>query len=412
MKKGIFFLFLLGIRLCVSAQARTLDFYVQQAQASSPLLKDYQHQAESISVDSQLIRASYRPQVNGISNNVYAPVIHGFGYDNAISNGGQLAAQVQVTKTFVGNNNLAAKFQTLSLDKNTIANNAGVARRDLKKTVTAQYIVAYGDMVTMDFNKETLSLLQKEEGLLRSLTENNVYKQSDYLTFYVTLQQQQLTYRQSEIQFRNDLAQLNYLCGIVDTSLAVLPDPDLQPGLIPEASSSIFYRQFFTDSLKNINQRAVIRYSYKPRLSVFGDAGYLSSLAYEAQKNFGTSVGLTVTVPIYDGKQKQMKLQKIEILERTRSDYRDFFLRQYGQQIAQLAQQLRATEALITEINGQIKYSSTLMDINAKLLEGGNIRIPDLVLAINTYLNARNLLNQNYISRLQILNQMEYWQTL
>jgi len=48
------------------------------------------------------------------------------------------------------------------------------------------------------------------------------------------------------------------------------------------------------------------------------------------------------------------------------------------------------------------------MDINARLLEGGNIRIPDLVLAINTYLNARNLLNQNYISRLQILNKIEY----
>src|SRR3569833_1040315 len=144
MKKGMFFLFFLGIRLCVSAQARTLDFYVQQAQASSPLLKDYQHQAESKSVDSQLIRASNRPQVNGISNNVYAPVILGFEYDNAISNGGQLSAQVQVTKTFVGNNILAVQFQTLSLDKNTIANNAGVAHRDLKKTVTAQYIVAYG----------------------------------------------------------------------------------------------------------------------------------------------------------------------------------------------------------------------------------------------------------------------------
>jgi len=284
MKKGILFLFLLGIRICVSAQDRTLDFYVQQAQAGSPLLKDYQHQAESISVDSQLIRASYRPQVNGISNNVYAPVIHGFGYDNAISNGGQLSAQVQVSKTFAGNNNLAAQFQTLSLDKNTIVNNAGIARRDLKKTVTAQYIVAYGDMVTMNFNKETLTLLQKEEGLLKSLTESNVYKQSDYLTFYVTLQQQQLIFRQSEIQFRNDLAQLNYLCGIIDTSLAVLPDPALQPGVIPEASGSILYRQFFTDSLKNINQREVIRH---PGADTFGLQGFLSAAVWTADSPTG-----------------------------------------------------------------------------------------------------------------------------
>ena len=68
--------------------------------------------------------------------------------------------------------------------------------------------------------------------------------------------------------------------------------------------------------------------------------------------------------------------------------------------------------SLIEDIRGQIKYSSALIDVNIKLLETGNIRITDLVLAINTYLNARNLLNQNYIGRLQIINQINYWEAL
>jgi len=396
----------------VRAQDRDLDYYLSEARGNSPLLKDYQNQQLSNSVDSQLVRAAYLPQVNGISNNSYAPVIGGWGYDNAITNGGQLSAQVQATKTFVGKNNLATQLQSLSLNGKTIGNAAMIASKDLKKTVTAQYVTAYGDMVVVRFNKEILALLQKEEIILKGLTQANIYRQSDYLTFYVTLQQQQLLLRQSEIQLKNDLAMLNYLCGIVDTAVRDLPDPQLKLSVLPEVYSSVFYQQYTIDSLKNINQHSLINYGYRPKLNAFADAGYISSYPFSLVKNFGTSFGFSVTVPIYDGHQRQIKYKKIDIAERTRTGYRDFFLRQYDQQIAQLTQQLRATESLIEEINGQIKYSNALIDVNAKLLETGNVRITDLVLAINTYLNARNLLNQNYIGRLQIINQINYWEAL
>jgi outer membrane protein TolC len=400
--------------ICAFGQTQNhdLSFYLDQAKNNSPLLKDYQNQMLSLGLDSQMIRASYKPQIVGLSNDLYAPTLSsGWGYDNAVTNGGQLSAQVQASKSIISRNNLATQYQAISLDKTSIGNTAAIARRDLKKTVTAQYILAYGDLTTVNFNKESLDLLKKEETILKGLTGNNVYKQADYLTFYVTLQQQQLLYRQTEIQYRNDLNTLNYLCGIVDTSeTTTLPDPEINLAVVPDAYSSEFYRQFTIDSLKNLNQRSVINYSYKPKLNVFADAGYLSSLQYEAQKNFGTSVGLSLSVPIYDGRQKKLKFQKLDIAERTRTDYRDFYLRQYNQQIATLTQQLRATESLIEEIRGQIKYSNTLIDVNGKLLETGAIRITDLVIAINTWLNARNLLNQNYINRLQIINQINYWE--
>jgi len=405
-----FLVFLIG--LYARGQDHNLDYYLIQARGNSPLLKDYQNQQLAGGVDSQLTRAAYLPQVGGISNNVYAPLIGGWGYDNAVTNGGQLTAQVQATKAFVSRNNLATQLQALSLNNKAIGNAAAIAGKDLKKTVTAAYITTYGDMVAVNFNRETLSLLQREEVILKGLTQANVYRQADYLTFYVTLQQQQLILRQSEIQLKNDFAMLNYLCGIVDTAAGTLPDPALKLSQLPDVHGSVFYQQYTIDSLQHINQHSLINYSYKPKLNAFADAGYISSYPYSLLKNFGTSVGFSVTVPIYDGRQRQLKYKKIDIAERTRTGYRDFFLRQYDQQIAQLTQQLHATESLINEISEQMKYSNTLIDVNAKLLETGNVRITDLVLAINTYLNARNLLNQNYISRLQIINQINYWEAL
>ncbi|MGI8634012.1 MAG: TolC family protein, partial [Segetibacter sp.] len=60
-------------------------------------------------------------------------------------------------------------------------------------------------------------------------------------------------------------------------------------------------------------------------------------------------------------------------------------------------------------INEQIKYVQTLISANAKLLQTGDIRISDYVLALTNYTNARNILNQNYINRLRIVNQINYW---
>jgi outer membrane protein TolC len=393
-------------------QQHGLDYYFTHAKNSSPLLADYRNQVQSAQVDSQIIKASQKIQVNGVSANYYAPVIAGYGYDNIITNGAQVSAFVQANKNIISSANLATQYETIRLLKESIGNTAQVAEKDLRKTITTQYISVYSDFQSLTFSREILNLYQGEESILKRLTQAGVYKQSDYLTFYVSLQQQLLFVRQSEIQFRNDCATLNYMSGIVDTSLVEPEAPDLRMGIMPDIIRSPFYRQYLLDSLNLVNQQKSIYYTYKPKINVYADAGYNSSLQYEPYKNFGVSAGLNFSVPIYDGKQRKMKYQKINIAEDTRQHYQNYFLQQYNQQIAQLAQQLQATESLINDINGQIKYSRALIDVNKKLLETGEVRITDLILTINTFLNARNLLNQNYTNRMQIINQINYWQAL
>jgi len=83
-------------------------------------------------------------------------------------------------------------------------------------------------------------LLKKEENLLKALTETNVYRQTDYLTFLVTRQQQELSVKQLSIQLQNDYATLNYLSGIVDTAQAVLAEPSVTLQQLPDISQSVF----------------------------------------------------------------------------------------------------------------------------------------------------------------------------
>ena len=86
-----------------------------------------------------------------------------------------------------------------------------------------------------------------------------------------------------------------------------------------------------------------------------------------------------------------------------------YFTNQYYQQLSQLKQQLQATTELIDDINLQLKYIETLISVNEKLLQTGDVRIYDYILTLNNFLYAKSLINDNTISRLQIINQINYW---
>lgn len=391
------------------AQTNTLDQYLDVAHNNSPLLKDLKGQIASNQLDSAKIRAGFKPQVNASSGGLYAPYSNGWGYASAITNEHTLNALASVNQTIIGKKNIDAQLQQLTLQSQSVGNTIKISEQDLKKAITAQYITAYGDLQQVKFNHKVIDLLSTEEGLLKKLTRNNVYRQSDYLTFLVTLKQQQLQLSQSVLTYKNDLATLNYLAGIADTTMRELVDPDLHKTFAPDAGSSIFFAQYKIDSLKLRNSRQLLDFSYHPKANIFADGGFNSDFMGQAYKNWGTSIGFNITMPLYDGGQRKLERKKIDLQEESRRNYKVFFDTQYRQQIAQLNQQIDENQKLIGDIDEQIKYTEGLIKVDTKLLETGDVKIADLILAINNYLTVQNLRTQTFISKLQLINQLNYW---
>jgi outer membrane protein TolC len=409
MKKLPFLFFILLPILSVFSQGKTLDYYIGLGIQNSPLLKDLGNQKLANLIDSMRIIAGYKPQVAGVSNNTYAPTIGGWGYDGAVTNGANVSELVTINKRLVSKENLNNQHEAIRLLNESLNISGKITELDLKRSITAQYITAYGIWQQYQFNKEMLELLRKEESILKKLAEKGVYRQTDYLSFLVTIQQEDLIISQVNIQFQNEFSSLNYLCGIKDTTAIALAEPVLESIGFSEAESTVFYQQFGIDSLKFKNADAQIEYSYKPKVNLFADGGYLSSFAEQPYKNFGVSAGVNITVPIYDGNQKKMQHDKISIAEQTRLGYRDFFKKQYAQQTAQLAQQLNSTQQLINQAKSQIRYTETLVEANRKLLETGDAHMADYILSIGNYLTAKNIITQNTINKLQLINQINYW---
>lgn len=390
-------------------QKRKVDDYVKVGIDNSPLLKDLQNQQLANLIDSLKILAGYKLQVNGVSNNSYAPSTNGWGYDYAVTNGTNFTQQLVATKRLVSNENLNNQHEAIRLLNESLKVAGKISTQDLIKTITAQYITAYGVYQQISFNQSVVELFKKEKEVLKNFTEKGIYKQTDYLNFLVTAQQQEIVSEQLNAQYQNEIAALNYLCGLKDTTQVQLADPNIIIEPLAQLESTVYYQQFIVDSFKLKNATEQIKYNYKPKVNLYADGGYLSTFAQTAYKNFGASAGVSITVPIYDGNQKKMQIDKIKISEQTRQDYRDFFKKQYDQQILQLVQQLNTTNKILAQSEKQINYSETLIEANKKLLEVGEVHITDYILAINNYMFAKNAITQNTINKFQIINQINYW---
>lgn len=411
MNKNFFIIFLLsGLPLLAISQNNNLNYFITNSIRNDPKISEFQNLISSNKLDSALIVAGNKFQVTGNGNAYYAPVINGYGYDAAITNGQQLAALVSISKTIYNKRNLNLQYHSIQLQNDSLANSSAIYRQDIKKAVTTQYIITYGDQLQLELNDSLIALLKKEEVLLKTLTQKNVYRQADYLSFLVTLQQQQLTRNQLLVQYKNNFATLNYLAGITDTATQSLSAPEIElQSTYQDWQDLPFFLNYKIDSLRIENDRSMAAVQYRPKVNLFADAGYQSSFILTPYKNFGYNFGINLSIPIYDGHQKALQFSKLDIEERTRQKNQEYFQNQYRQQVLQLQQQLNSLENLSGPVQKQIEYLETLINVDGKLLETGDIRIADYVLALNNYITAKSLVVQNQVTKYLVIQQLNYW---
>lgn len=409
MLKKLVSIFICMYSLCpLMAQQRSLDYFLNQALSGSPLLKDYKYQILSNAQDSLLVKAVQKPQVTATGQILVAPFNNNFGYDEAITNGQNYIAVMGVSQNMFMkpyNENL---YENISLQNKTISNNAKLTEQELKKIITDKYIIAYIAYSEFLSGKEILALLNEEEGLLKLLAEKGIYKQSEYLSFIIEEQTEETSILQQQIEYKQDLYEMNVLCGISDTATYILSDPDIRQSSAIDVENSPVYKQFKVDSLMNINGQRAINISYGPSVKWFADAGLSSTELLQTYKHFGFSFGLNVSVPIYDGKQREKELTKLKIKEDSRKNYQDFFKNQYSAKQLQIAQKIQSYDQLEISLEKQLSSINSLIGINKLQLNNGELSISDYLLTIKNYIETKHQLSLLQLEKSQMINELNY----
>jgi outer membrane protein TolC len=394
----------------IKAQSKnTLSYFLETAKSNSPVLNDYNNQVISNKIDSLKLKATYGFIVTGEGTAGYSPNIKGWGYDNALTNGQSLFAGVRVAKEFISRNNLNTRLAGINASIAQVLAQKNISIQTLNKQITDQYIATYASQQQYNLSREIIHLLDQEDIVLKKLTQSAVFKQTDYLTFKVTLQQNELALEQQKADWQNNYSLLKYLSGIVDDTFEPVEKPIFTETLNPVSfDESIYNKAFQADSLKLLNDAKIIEYTYKPKITAFSDSGYQSSFTTTPYKNFGMSVGVGVTIPIYDGHQKKMLLQQNQLSLETRKKYLEQTQRQYQQQILQVNNQIEQYDKMINTANQQIVYAKTLVEANAKQLPTGDVRMVDFILSINNLLTLKGNIIQYNTTLFNLKNQLQY----
>ena len=407
--RSILYFILILLSVKSFSQEKDLRFFMEKAQANSPILKDLSNQIKSNVIDSLLNKATYKPQISGNLNANYAPLINGYGYDSAITNGQTVSGLIGVNQKIIGKGIINSQAETFNLIKERLILNKNIALKDVNKAVIAQYITTSGSLDQLEYNQKMIVLVKNGAAILKKLTQNSIYKQTDYLLFLSTVKQQELQVLLLKQQYQNNLSLLNYLSGETDTTFVKLKKPEIVLKNNQKEGKIVFLKQFEVDSLKIKNQNKLIDNSYKPSLSLLADAGYLSSFTYQGYKNMGLSVGLGLSIPLYNGNQKSLQHQKNETAQATNLAYRNNFNRQYQQQLLILKQKLKQTLETENQLQLQLQIADTLIEADKKLLLSGDAQITDFVIAIGNVITINNTISQNKINKLQFINEINYW---
>ncbi|MDP3003881.1 MAG: TolC family protein [Bacteroidales bacterium] len=409
MHRILFLIFILsGLTLIAHNQTRSLDFYLKEGLQNSPLLNDYRNQINSAIADSLLISAAKKPLVEAKSQLQYSPFYRNFGYDEVITDGGNYMAVMGVTQNVFNKRELNNKYKAVDLQKQLINNSSRISVTELNKIITDQYLTAFSGYGDFLFNKAFLELFKKENEIVKQFVKNGVYKQTDYLSLLVETQSQEILVNQLKSQYRKDVMLLNQLCGLNDSAWIELVEPQFGIKGTPDIAKSPSYIQYKIDSIRIENEKMAIDIRYKPKINWFADAGIMTSDPWNFYRHVGYSAGISLNIPVYDGKQRGIEKQKLEFNENSRKTYENNYRNQYFQHIQQLSNELKALNEMSAQLEKQLKTADQLVKALKEQLEAGIIQMTEYINAIKNFKTISRNFNLINIQKLQVINEMNF----
>ncbi|MFA5973693.1 MAG: TolC family protein [Lentimicrobiaceae bacterium] len=377
----------------VQAQKRSLDFYLEKAKAFSPLINQAQNENKIVGLDLELMKSILtRPEINVEASVLFAPIIshdnkkyrfepvsngatNYAGYDMALTDGGQYQSVVSLIQPLFNSSNLKVYSGKADVNRRINDNSILITEHELEKIVSHQYILCLKAKRSADMNVELLKELDDQLMVMQKLVENAIYKQSDLMLMQIEYENYKLSYESSLSDFKNNLYDLNLLCGINDTTTVELQE--IEPQLKnTSTNSSEFLNSFRLDSLNITKEQAINDLKYQPQVNFFANAG-LNAVYVPAFNRFGVSTGLSLSWNIFDGNQQKIQKQKTNINLLTLDFEKHNFIKQQEINKNNISNQIASLEKRILLTDSQLNKYDQLLKVYHIQLAQGDISVID-----------------------------------
>ena len=388
--KVIFLAILLLLAARIDARAQrvlTLDSAVAIAVRNS-------HSIHSAELNSNLsglalheAELAYSPTIRYNLGASYAPTGRYFGYDPALTNEGQLNAQLSVNAPLYNGDQFGLKQRQASLDVLHSRTSLDITHEGLRFDVTQAFLDDLHAKQNISLERESVTELTGYRDLVDRLFHGGTAAYTDLLKTQVQLDQEQLALEKAisdELQSRYTLAALLGSPG--DTLFAVRGAYD-SITVFSDARFSLYDSLVTLSMALTQNELAhaqldidLARAQAKPTVSVNVDAGLLTSFANitappdERFSMVGASAGITVEGPFLDWDLNKVQVQEKEVAVQILQTEVDRQRRELTAQLTQLQSLLRSARERLAHIRDILKRAEDTYDlVKAKYAVGASL---------------------------------------
>jgi len=420
----IFFLAFFGT-INLIAQKRDLDFYLDQAKTNSPLINQNQNQGEMINLDLEQIRRMLsKSEINIESNVLFAPIIsHDHqsnhfewasggaddynGYDLASTDGGQYQAFVSVQQPLFTHSMYRSYLNKSTVSRQINKNDLALTIHEIRYLVTHQYLICLKSKKLAENRKSLLDRLDEQINTMRKLVENAIYNQTDLILLQIEYRNYLIEYKALQADYENNLYDLYQLSGIRDTTRQDIPEVNIQINRDTFLQSK-FVNAYELDSLNATADQSIYLLKYKPRLSLFANAG-LNAVYLPKFNRLGFSTGFNLTWNIYDGNQGKIQKEKTAIEQQTIVFNKNFFITKNTINKNKILNQIELIGQRMTLYEQQINQYDQLYEVYREEMPMNMVSVMDFKILLNDMSSAQKEYLTLEMEKQILINAYNYW---
>jgi len=425
MKHFLLVISLLFISVLLHGEPRDLSYYLEMAQANSPLINKALNENKIADLDLKQIQSIlFKPELNLEANVLLAPIIshdnnqsrfeiaskgadNYTGYDLAVTNGGQYQAMMSLKQPLLTGSIYESYSNKAEITRRINENTIELTKHELEQLVSYQYILCMKSKKQSEISFNLLEELKNQLQILEKLVDNAIYKQTDLMLLLIEYDNYEVEYKTYLADLKNNIYDLNLICGINDSNGVNLQDIEFKLKM-PPSDHSKFLTSYKNDSLNIIVEQTISEQKYKPQLYFFTNAG-LNAAYLPTVNRFGFSVGFNFSYNLYDGNQRQIHHEiSVVNLQNIEFEKRNFIIQNEINKNKYL-NIINSIDERIQMIEGQLVKYDKLHNVYELELSQGDISVMDFKNLMKDIAGKKQESLLLKMEKLTLINSYNYW---
>lgn len=306
-----------------------LEHALSLAEHTSPQIRIADNALRMAELSLSELNTTALPHLGAVMNGTYTPSPPPFGYDPAISNGGELSARIVLRQPLYDAGIRGLRSDQLSNDRERLGHERRLAALDLALAVKLAFAEALRAESETALEGESVQQLEAYLGLVRRLHAGGSASATDLLRTELQTSNVRIALAKAREDASSAKIALEELIGLApDTSLEL--SGSLADSTASAAEASQGGGEAPVDSTldvtvagmlieRSLYDRDIVSRETLPAISFVADAGYVSSgdnfrlPAPERTSGIGYSVGIGIELPIFTWGSTTLRMEQKEL---------------------------------------------------------------------------------------------------